>query len=259
MKNKKMVATLASLCLIVVAVVAAVVGVLAAVQQNVHATFTVTYTAKNVHAAVTLKSKGPTLSTSTRSIYKIDDDEDAETPDVEAWETYSSTADDYSHTFLPMAPTSDENLLGKSYNFGWDDESDGDEFLSVAIYQFKFQNLHANNDLTVTYTYTEGTNVSTKFYLSKEDNLLISDVEQTRSSDGYSTLTSYALKSSVSSNYTSKTTAGDNFTISDTTAATSSNPATMYLYMVIVLVNPANAVSHEVTSSNLSFTLTDAA
>ena len=120
MKNKKMVATLASLCLIVVAVVAAVVGVLAAVNQSITSTFNVSYFAKNVSATVELKSIGPNGASGYEASYS------------------AASTGTTSKTFLPMDVTTPTQLTGNAYAFSW--KSDGSVFLGKAIYQFKFQN-----------------------------------------------------------------------------------------------------------------------
>jgi len=57
MNRKRLIITVTSLALVVVAVIAAVVGVLAATQQNVTSTLSVSYQANNVKATVTLDWK----------------------------------------------------------------------------------------------------------------------------------------------------------------------------------------------------------
>jgi len=57
MSKKKLIITITSLCLVVVAAVAAVVGVVAASTQTVNSTVSVTYAANNVKATMGVTSK----------------------------------------------------------------------------------------------------------------------------------------------------------------------------------------------------------
>lgn len=133
MKNKKLIATVASLCLVVVAVVAAVVGVLAASQQNVAGNFRVAYTANDVSAVVTLDKK-----------------EDAASP--------AYTGEPQSHEFVKSANTSTETLTF------------GNVSLSVSkkyvVYKFTFQNKNTayGMDITSTYTYAAASNENVDVY-----------------------------------------------------------------------------------------------
>jgi len=144
MKNKKLIATIASLCLVVVAVVAAVIGVLAAQQQNVKGTFSVTYTANDVSAIVTFAKKAE--------------------KDGSTWS--STSGSDVSHEFFKREATTTAEL------------SITVEQLTVletnmnryVVYRFEFTNTNTANKMTITPTYGAATgegkadlNVSVEF------------------------------------------------------------------------------------------------
>jgi len=63
MSKKKLIITITSLCLVLVAAVAAVVGVVAASQQTVTSTIHVTYAANNVKASVAVSTKSEAENT----------------------------------------------------------------------------------------------------------------------------------------------------------------------------------------------------
>lgn len=121
MKNKKLIATVASLCLVVVAVVAAVVGVLAAANQTVKGTLSVQYQANDVSAVVTLSKKA-----------------EGATPDE-----YSATD---SHTFAKTDAQSSETLTIAQETLT--------SSVKYVVYKFTFQNTNTSYAMTVTPTYT---------------------------------------------------------------------------------------------------------
>jgi len=128
MKNKKLIATIASLCLVVVAVVAAVIGVLAAQQQNVRGDFRVSYVANDVSAIVTLAKKAER--------------------DGDTWS--STEGSSVSHEFFKREATSTQTL------------TIANETLTVltsdmnryVVYKFTFTNTNTANSMTITPKYT---------------------------------------------------------------------------------------------------------
>jgi len=148
MKNKKLIATVASLCLIVVAVVAAVVGVLAAVQQNVTNKVKVSYVANNVNADVAIAGR------------------------LERANAFTNTATgegvETSHHFAPQQGTTTATLTSSDLELVWS-ENTLDRY---AVYQFKFDNLSSTRYLEVKMTYSQPStldNVTLAWFSSTSD------------------------------------------------------------------------------------------
>ncbi len=155
MKNKKLIATVASLCLVLVAVVAAVIGVLAAQTQNVKSKIKVGYTATNVGATVSIKS---------RSQYG-------------SWDG----AEQATTTFYTGDKSKTETLAIDSapIALAWETSGDNDGELNYyAVYRFTFTNTSANNAMKVSVEYdpsyeensqskTIENNVTLKWYQTK--------------------------------------------------------------------------------------------
>jgi hypothetical protein len=232
MKNKKMVATLASLCLIVVAVVAAVVGVLAAVNQSVASTFNVSYFAKNVNATVTLKSIGPNAGATGYE------------------EEYAAAASGSTDTFLPLEGTRTATLTGKSYAFSWN--SGESAFLGKAIYQFKFENNNTSGGhaLSVTPTLSDvsALNIEVLTFTSTSElaatNVRAEWVEETGALD---TATGHTFSLVSDTGYTSWSSGAISV------AAASST----YFYLVVAVKNAAQSLATVDLGGYISFALTD--
>lgn len=125
MKNKKLIATIASLCLVVVAVVAAVVGVLAASQATIGTTkISITYEANDVYATVSANAYRLTNNGSAK-------DETASllasTTFTRDMATATATATAYEKTFLSTK--------------------------AVIVYHLQFDNLNATNDMNILVDY----------------------------------------------------------------------------------------------------------
>ena len=262
MKNKKMVATLASLCLIVVAVVAAVVGVLAAVTQSVTSTMTVSFTAKNVDAIVTLYSLGPTKTAGTNGA-----------ADTRALETaYATVATTGTHTFNPQDSYASVQLVGKNYDFGWSDEGPtaDNHFLGIAIYQFKFLN-NSRHILEVKPTFNTSAKddlLAIKFYKSTTATVGIQSTPSTTEyeEDDFAGLwgdngalgSGFGLASSLST-FDELT----NNTAFDVAPKSGNTAGVMYVYMIVAVKNAStgdvNGGEDQVgdLTGVISFTLTD--
>lgn len=260
MKNKKLVATVASLCLVVVAVVAAVVGVFAAVTQNASATLNVSYFAKNVYATITLESKGPTYDSTgkTRSYYTESS--------AEAWEHVTAQGTSYTHTFNPgnqtQAPATSSaaaaiNLSAITYDLGWDSEANSQTFMGKAVYRFAFtnnntsSNINANSGslLKVTLSSTVADeNLQVLFYKPKTAGtaaLSMSDITANWNADG-------DLQNGFGLNSTNFDTmdSGDNL-------PNIAVGATNYIFMVVIVKDMQADVNLSVLNNALTFTLED--
>jgi hypothetical protein len=133
MKNKKLIATVASLCLVLVAVVAAVIGVLAAANQFAKTNLKVRYTAAaNVYATVAVKGKTELGS------YGANPSVQFNTFDQQKTETLE----------LIDGETSDANMV--------DISEVGGSTNKYALYQFAFTNKNTSYPLEVSMTYTQG-------------------------------------------------------------------------------------------------------
>lgn len=140
MNKKKLIISIASLCLVVVAAVAAVVGVLAASQQVVRSTVSVRYRANNVKATVSMS-------------YRYEKDSQ--------WTTVAGNDEVFSQNFRVTEGSttkdlvSDETVLGgrRVENAAW-------SFERYVIYRFEIHNDYAASEgrqITSTLTYNPST------------------------------------------------------------------------------------------------------
>lgn len=237
MKNKKLVATVASLCLVVVAVVAAVVGVFAAVTQNVQNTFQVKYVARNVHAIVSLDSMGPTYTSGTRDYAKDGGNK-----------TWEKVTDHDATTFTPGQGTTTDTLQAKNYNFGWDSDSTSTVFYGTAVYRFKFENESAvpNDTLQIAWSFNLSAvpaDLEVTFY--KGAATLDHDVDDFM--DTYSAAGT-RTKASLPTGTQIVTPAASN---ASATLDTIANGADIYLYMVVSVRNMVRTEANNDTYTNL--------
>lgn len=239
MKNKKMVATLASLCLIVVAVVAAVVGVLAAVQQGISNSFHVSYTAMNVDANVILRSKGPGSSD---------------------WEAETTNSKDSVRFYARQGRTAGE-LEGKDYIYSWDNNEEN--FRGVVIYRFQFDNYSAHQ-LDISFTYTETSGVYVEFWKSLTADAANFDLNKVTPSwaDSTGALVTPLNVTSELSSPANQAPDIQKINLSSnrgemTVAAYDSAATTGYLFMIVALADVDDSVAAEDVGDNLAFTLVD--
>jgi hypothetical protein len=145
MKNKKLIATVASLCLVLVAVVAAVIGVLAAATQNVSNKVKVTYIANNVNADVSIAGRLERDASFSNTI--------TETESLKkSWH------------FAPQEGTTTKALGTNDLSLAWS----GNTLDRYVVYQFKFENKSETKGLEVKLTYTKVAedNVELRWYQS---------------------------------------------------------------------------------------------
>lgn len=145
MKNKKLIATVASLCLVLVAVVAAVIGVLAAATQNVSNKVKVTYIANNVNADVSIAGRLERDASFSNTI------------------TETETLKKSWH-FAPQEGTTTKALGTNDLSLDWS----GNTLDRYVVYQFKFENKSETKGLQVKLTYTtvNEDNVELRWYQS---------------------------------------------------------------------------------------------
>ena len=134
MNRKRLIITVTSLALVVVAVIAAVVGVLAASQQNVTSTLSVSYQANNVKATVSLE-------------WKYENDQN--------WTTTAG-----SQTFTATEGTTTKSLNAVNANQLGSKGTNGATFDRYVIFKFTIHNDYAaaeGRQVTSTLTYTAPT------------------------------------------------------------------------------------------------------
>ena len=140
MNKKKLIISIASLCLVVVAAVAAVVGVLAASQQVVRSTVSVRYRANNVKATVTMS-------------YRSEKDG--------AFTTAAGANETLSQTFRVTEGSTTKDLVTNQTVLGGRRVSDAAwSFERYVIYRFVIHNDYAaaeGRQITSTLTYNPGT------------------------------------------------------------------------------------------------------
>lgn len=140
MNKKKLIISIASLCLVVVAAVAAVVGVLAASQQVVRSTVSVRYRANNVKATVTMS-------------YRYEKDSE--------WTTVAGANETLSQTFRVTEGSTTKDLVTDQTVLGGRRVSDAAwSFERYVIYRFVIHNDYAaaeGRQITSTLTYNHGT------------------------------------------------------------------------------------------------------
>jgi len=140
MNKKKLIISIASLCLVVVAAVAAVVGVLAASQQVVRSTVSVRYRANNVKATVTMS-------------YRYEKDSE--------WTTVAGQNETLSQNFRVTEGSTTKDLVTNETVLGGRRVSDAAwSFERYVIYRFVIHNDYAaaeGRQITSTLTYNHNT------------------------------------------------------------------------------------------------------
>jgi len=139
MKNKKLIATVASLCLVLVAVVAAVIGVLAAAQQKANTRISVSYRANDVYASIKAAGRNEKAVTESQGVYTVAED---------SWqELLGDSNNSNTVTFARTADTQTASASKFSAALG-----SNNKFI---VYRMTFNNLNQSYALNVLATYTK--------------------------------------------------------------------------------------------------------
>ena len=225
MSKKKLIITITSLCLVIIAAVAAVVGVVAASTQTVTSTITVNYKATNVKAEVSYAKR---LASTTYG-------SDAGTVTFDATEATRTTSNSIAVPAITLGNSAAQN--------GW-------SFERYAIVRFAFHNLYASGQGR---TLNVATTASvTAYNTASGKNYAIAFAKGTTEPAVPTTLTGLSGDDSLAETWLSENTS---WSATPSFASLSvAQAGTSYIFVLVAMINPLLDAS--LSSQSITFTLT---